>query len=127
MCGNLTTWCFFTDISEGMSTLVTRGKEVKLKCNYNVRGRGEHRNLERQYGSQTSGAVNCGDRKLCVFCSRHSSHELWSLRSSPPLPLTKPSYLGPLSVCPRESQTLSADAAGPSVAHDELCLFLSSY
>ena len=47
MCGNLTTWCFFTVISEGMSTLVTRGEEVKLKCNYNVRGRGEHRNLER--------------------------------------------------------------------------------
>ena len=29
------------------STLVTRGEEVKLKWNYNVRGRGEHRNLER--------------------------------------------------------------------------------
>ena len=33
-----------------MSTLVTRGEEVKLKCNYNVlhvRGGEEHRNLER--------------------------------------------------------------------------------
>ena len=51
-------------------------------------------------------------------------HEFWSLRSSPPLPLTKPSYLGPISVRPRESQTLSTDAAGPSVAHDELSLSL---
>ena len=31
--------------------------------------------------------------------------------------------LGPLSVCPGEPQTLSADAAGPSVAHHKLCLF----
>ena len=33
-----------------MSILVTRGEEVKLKCNYNknyVRGGEEHRNIER--------------------------------------------------------------------------------
>ena len=33
-----------------MSILVTRGEEVKLKCNYNkkiIRGGEEHRNLER--------------------------------------------------------------------------------
>ena len=30
-----------------MSALVTTGEEVKLKCNYNVRGGEEHRNLER--------------------------------------------------------------------------------
>ena len=43
-----------------MSTLVMRGEEVKLKCNYyiSVRGGEEHRNLESQYGSETlSGAV----------------------------------------------------------------------
>ena len=28
-----------------MSTLVTRGKEVKLKCNYNIRGGEEHRKV----------------------------------------------------------------------------------
>ena len=60
------------------------------KCNYNVlhvRGE-EHRNLESQYGSETSGAVNGGDKNVC---SRRSS-QFWSLRSSPPL-LTKPVLL----------------------------------
>ena len=33
----------------------------------------------------------------------------------------------PLFVRPGESQALSAVAAGRSVAHDELCLFPSSY
>ena len=49
-----------------MSILVTRGEEVKLKCNYNkiIRGGEEYRNLERYYGSQTSGAVNHGDRNV---------------------------------------------------------------
>ena len=41
---------------------------MKLKCNYyiNVRGGEEHRNLESQYGSETSGAVN-GDDKNVYF------------------------------------------------------------
>ena len=34
-------------------------------------------------------------------------------------------YLGPLSVCPGESQTFSADAAGPSVAVSLSLLLLS--
>ena len=29
----------------------------------------------------------------------------------------------PLSVRPRESQTLSTVVTGPSIAHDEICLF----
>ena len=88
-----------------MSTLVTRGEEVKLKCNYyiSVRGGEEHRNLESQYGSQTSaGAVNGGD-KYVYFVPDAPLKLFWSLRNSPPL-LTKPTIsLGadaPLSVRP---------------------------
>ena len=47
--------------------IVPRGEEVKLKCNYNVlriRGGEEHRNSESQYGSETSGAVNGGDKNV---------------------------------------------------------------
>ena len=51
----------------------------------------------------------------------------WILESQKFSAVADETYLGPLSVCPGESQTLSTDAAGPSVAHHELCLFLSSY
>ena len=101
---------------------------MKLKCNYyiSVRGGEEHRNLIRQYGSETSGAVNCGDKSVYFApgtpLSFLESQKLFAV-----------AYLAadtPLSVHPGESQTLSAVAAGHSVAHDELyllpCLLLFS-
>ena len=77
--------------------------------------------------SETSGAVNGGNKNVHFAPDAPLNSGVSKLKLSAVADEACLTADAPLSVRPRESQTLSAVAAGRSVAHDELCLFPPSY